>query len=215
MLLIQSFLYIIEGGFVKSIIVTCILLPAVLFAAKLDVGVNAGMHRVSSDLVADFYGQHQLPMYGFSVVFRPVHGFWGIYGRYAGYRVTVEDEFARHPYHFSKNIVVAGLQVNVITVGDIKVFVRLGAAKHKDDLDSFGGKDRLGVNAGLLLQQSIGKKLSLNTELMYDSENVTVANYVNCCYSRHQAYLAGKSFDTGGLSILAGISYELNMPFKK
>ncbi len=84
---------------------------------------------------------------------------------------------------------------------------KFGLTNHHDKLTTpFSEQLRLGYELGLTFSKNILDQNSIFFAANYNYENVKIPYYVTSNYSRHQRYLAGKSFNTGGYLFYIGIS---------
>lgn len=85
----------------------------------------------------------------------------------------------------------------------------MGLSRHFDDLMIFNNNkdNRLGFSMSFGINYRINNKINYFVDSEFEFEELHVASYISEHVSRHQKYLSGHKFNTGGLSINTGLSF--------
>lgn len=145
--------------------------------------------------------------YGLTFTMFPHKSDTGLFLKYVKAKIHVYDENYYHPHiEFSNSIFIIGLQRNIKTN-----CYRVGISKHFDNLgDASDNDNRIGFFISLGRYYRINKNIIYFIDAEFEFEDLHVPNYCAYSYSRHQAYLAGKKFNTGGISLDMGLSFHIN-----
>lgn len=187
-------------------------LSPLLFATDYNMSIqpHVGSHYLTSSILRDYYDRNIVFSYGATVVLMNEEIKTGVFLKYLRYSFKVSDELLLSG---EKDIDGSWLMIGIqkdIPISKYILFGRIGLTIHNDDL-AFADSDdkRVGTYYSLGVKYRISNYFKFFCETAYVYESLSVPMYVHIRYSRHQAYLAGKSFQTGGLLIQTGISFSL------
>ena len=195
----------------KSIISILVLLISVIpvFASDITLSIKPvfEFQVPTSSVLRDYYDRDVVLNFGATAIVRYNKLNVGLFVQYVRHDFTVRDEFAMYGRaEINGSRLTFGLQKDV-PVKKTVFYGRLGMTKYYDHLAfSISDDDRMGYHAGLGFVYTLSNDFQAFIETAYDYERLSLPYYVNCAYTRHQAYLAGKTFDTGGLFIQSGLS---------
>jgi len=198
----------------KGIISIIVLLIAVVqaFASDFTVSIqpNYEFQMLSSSVLQDYYDRDVVVSFGGTAIVRYNKLNMGLFVQYLRYDFDVVDKL-----EMSGREEIAGSRLTIGLQKDIRLkknmlYGRLGLTKYYDDL-AFAVSDdnRIGFHAGVGFNFRMSHYVSAFVETSYDNERLTVPDYRNSTYTRHQVYLSGKTFETGGISLQAGVSIPI------
>lgn len=177
---------------------------------ELFIKPHAGVFVPASNPLQSYYDKSSIFNYGGEIYFLTGYSGFGAYLDYKKYSVDItdEDQTGSSSWQESSTIISLGLVKN-IPVLLFNINLRLGVSAHSDDLALEEDKMRIGYSAGIELQREFSDRLGLSLELEYDHNNLSVSDYTTFAYSRHNRYLSGREFSTGGLFFSAGFYIKI------
>ena len=198
----------------KSIISILVLLISVIpvFASDITLSVKPvfEFQVPTSSVLRDYYDRDVVLNFGATAIVRHSKLNMGLFVQYLRYDFDVVDEF-----EMSGREDIVGSRLTIGLQKDVRLkknmlYGRLGLTKYYDNL-AFAISDdkRIGFHAGLGFVYKLSNDFQAFIETSYDYERLSVPMYMTYTYTRHQAYLAGKTFDTGGLFIQSGLSFSI------
>lgn len=168
---------------------------------------HIGILRPTSTLLNNYYSREIIFLYGaeFTYYFNK----YGLYFNFINYSFDVQEDYF-----------VEKIKTTWFTIGLEKIFLankysnlygRLGGTLHVDDLAiSESNLSRIGIQPGFGGNIYINNTLIFFIEFNYEYELLKIPIYVTTNYSRHNEFLSGKSFQTGGAIFKIGLSYSLH-----
>ncbi len=178
---------------------------------SLSIRPNIGIQIPSSNILKDYYDRNAIVNYGATGLFINRKLNWGVFLSYTQYHFEADDPSVLSGTEDIRGSLLSfGVQKSIV-LKPVTVWGRIGMSKHFDDLEVSNEDDnRIGLCFGLGLDYNLTRRCGVFSEVMYGFERLSVPEYVNCDYSRHQAFLSGKTFNTGGLFIKSGFMITLN-----
>ena len=179
---------------------------------SLSIRPSIGLQIPSSHILKDYYDRNAIVSYGATGLFINKKLNLGGFLSYTQYHFKVDD-----PSAFSGTEDIRGSLLSVgvqksIVFKTVTTWGRIGLSKHFDDLEGFNEDDnRIGFYIGLGLDYNLTDSFGFFIEVMHEFERLSVPEYVNCTYSRHQTFLSGRTFSTGGLFVQSGLIITINL----
>jgi len=165
----------------------------------------------TSKALKSYYNKNCIFFYGGEVILLLDRLEIGSYLKIQRYSFKVHDQLLQSDYEkISATWCTLGI-VKSISVQRFYFLAKLGLTYHLDKLSFSESEDksRIGFQPGLVIKSNISKKIKFFIEISYEYESMSVPMYMTYQYSRHQRYLAGKKFQTGGILIQSGISFSV------
>jgi len=133
----------------------------------------------------------------------------GVYVKFQRYSFEVIDSFAMgYVVPISGTWITMGIE-KIIPTSFVDFYGRIGGTLHYDSYDIFMNYIRLCFQPSLGFRLDMIKYIKPFFEINYEYGKLSVRYYENVAYTRHQAYLAAKNFQTGGVLLKAGVSCNL------
>ncbi len=159
------------------------------------------LYPASSHLRAYFDRDMEF-MYGGEIDLDP-----GIYFQLLRYEFRVDDP--QGSFSVSSIWYTLGIEKN-FRLFNHDFYGRLGLTYHSDELLEFNSESpRIGVQTVFGYNFQLSPKLQLSLEIGYEFESVKVSKYITELYDRHQYYLSGRRFQTGGIFITTGFGFRI------
>lgn len=175
----------------------------------LKVQLHGGIQYTTDVSLRGHYDRDAIISYGSTGVLTHSSIAAGLFVKVQGYSFVVTDHFPTSELRMKGKWTVLGLQKD-FHIRPCNLFFRLGLSFHQDDLKFADTKDnRVGSFYSLGFEVHLSKHFSAFIEGAYVHERLKIPYYVTFMYSRHQAFLAGKDLQTGGVLLHAGISYSI------
>jgi hypothetical protein len=198
----------------KNILSIAILMLVAVPAFSSDITINIQPNYefqiVSSSVLRDYYDRDVVLNFGATALVQHNKLNMGLFAQYVRYDFDVVDEMAMSGREeISGSRLTVGLQKGIRLKKNM-LYGRLGLTKYYDDL-AFALYDdhRIGVHAGLGFMFRLSDDFQAFVETSYEYEELSVPMYMTYTYTRHQMYLAGHTFDTGGLFFQVGLSLSI------
>jgi hypothetical protein len=157
------------------------------------------LYPVSSQ-VRKYYDRNMVFMYSGEIDLDP-----GIYFQLLRYKFQVDDP--QGSFSVSSMWYTLGLEKN-FTLFNNNFYGRLGLTYHSDELLEFNSESpRIGIQTVFGYNFPLSPKLQLFLEIGYEFESVKENKYITELYDRHQYYLSGRRFQTGGVFISTGLGF--------
>ncbi len=197
-----------------GVLANLLLLPYGVTSASIEYSVRPllGMLWPTDKTLGDYYDRSSVFMYGIDLdAVTDWYGL-GMYLKFQRYSFEVVDRFGERSRieHVNGSWYTLGIE-KFVSMSRFSLYGRLGTTFHSDNLALVGSDDaRFGCQPGLGIEWKVTNRTRLSLEVDYEYETLSVPNYVTFDYSRHQAYLAGENFQTGGALIQAGVVFSLS-----
>ena len=196
-----------------GVLLILFLFPSMVKSASIEYNIRplVGMLHPTDKILRDYYDRSNVFIYG--IDFDIVTDWYtlGMYLKFQGYSFKIVEKFGERSYveHIDGIWYTFGIE-KFISISPFSLYGRLGTTFHSDNL-AFPDSDdvRFGFQSGLGIESNITKRVKLFLEIDYEYETLSVPYYMTYYYSRHQAYLAGENFQTGGVLIQTGVSFSL------
>ena len=197
-------------GIIFIIILIFTVVPT--FASDITVSIqpNYEFQMLSSSVLKNYYDRNVVLNFGATAIVRYNKLNVGVFVQYMRRDFTVRDQFAMYGREeINGSRLSFGVQKDIPMKKNI-FYGRLGMTKYYDHLAfAISDDNRIGYHAGLGFVYKLSADFQAFIETSYDYEKLSVPMYMTYTYTRHQAYLAGKTFDTGGVCIQSGLSVSI------
>ena len=159
------------------------------------------LYPTSSRLRA-FYDRNMIFMYGCEIDLKS-----GIYFQLMKYKFQIDDP--HELISVSTIWLTLGIEKNFKLFNHV-FYGRLGLTYHSDDLLRFHSDyHRIGMQTVFGHKMQLSQNLQIFLEIGYEFENIKESEYITELYDRHQYFLSGRSFQTGGVFITTGFGFQI------
>ncbi len=182
-------------------------LPVTVNGSAFDysIGLNIGGFHPTSAILKSYFDKSSVFTYGIDVSMAAVSNNIGAYIRFQRFSFNVADPYGDE--YVRGHWFTLGLE-KAFPLEFVYPYGRLGITLHYDTYDLFVKNLRFGLHSCLGLRFTVTERTKPFAEVGYEYARLSIPDYVELDYTRHQAYLAGEDFQSGGIMMNAGISYK-------
>ena len=171
-------------------------------------------HRPSSEILREYYNRNHLLFYGCeTILFFDLFSLDRLgFGSFFKVQRNSFKVFEPRIDPIQQEIDITWLTFGIINntnIQNINVLTKIGLTYHWDNLELSYDETRLGIQSSLAMNMDITTKIKYFIEIGYEYETLSIPFYLNSIPSRHQYYLAGKEFQTGGFLLQTGVSFSV------
>lgn len=195
----------------RLVILQLLFLPLTAVTAQswsLAIAPGIGLNAPESNILKRYYQKNFLPGYGGEIILITDYHGLGLYIGVNRVKHRITDEL-QTDYDERMTTVCCGF---LKRTGDdlLSADIKAGMSIQTGDL-FMPGKDTavFGYEFGLTLNVPVSGPLTVSGGMAYSRTRVTIPAYMTTVYSRHQYYLSGRQFTTGGFSLMMGFSYRI------
>ncbi|MEJ2628552.1 MAG: hypothetical protein P8078_08355, partial [bacterium] len=187
----------------STVLCTFPLFNAPVSAAEIYIRPKISFLYPASSHLRAYFDRDMVFMYGGEIDLDP-----GIYFQLLRYEFLVDDP--QESFSVSSIWYTLGIEKNFILFGH-NFYGRLGLTYHSDELLEFNSESpRIGIQTVFGYNFQLSPKLQLSLEMGYEFESVKESDYlIESPYDRHQYYLSGRRFQTGGIFISTGLGFRI------
>lgn len=178
-------------------------------AIEVKIKPLAGIFSPTASKLSGYYDKELILYCGAEAkLITPVFGLGGFVS-ISTYSVNIDDPDELGDPHEKKSIIITAGVLKEVDLVLFDLYAKAGITLHSDELSLDNEDTRTGFLIGVEISKQIYPSVHLNLGLDYDNNNLTVPEYVNVTYSRHQSFLSNADINSGGIFIYAGI--EINI----
>jgi hypothetical protein len=168
-----------------------------------------GLYQPTSTPLKDYYTKNFIFTYGGEVeVLLPFYNL-GMFFKIQSYTLDIYESVYERDITESAIWYTGGIMKEIDFEG-VSLFSKVGISYHSDELALIKTENsRWGFQIGAGMKRKISETVRFFLEANFDYEKLTIPDYRTFAYSRHNAFLSGQNFNTGGILFLLGVEFKV------
>lgn len=160
-------------------------------------------------VLREYYNTNFVLLYGGEIAAMYLPYKTGIYFQYYKYSFDIQDRILTQNFLKEKGEWFSFGVIKKQNYQFLSVYEKIGIQFLEDKLALGNNNRRKGIQFGIGMQKKLIGPFFVTFNILCTYNKLSVPEYQTFAYSRHQSFLSGKNFNTGGLQIQFGVQFQL------